>query len=205
MFGFLKKKKALIIVDVQNDFVPGGALAVPKGDEVVPYINGLLDKYELIVASKDWHPSDHCSFASAHPGHAVGERIDLDRGSQLLWPDHCVQDSKGAEFVPGLKTEKIVKTVLKGVDRDIDSYSALFDNDNNRSTGLLEYLKAQKADEVHIVGLATDYTVKYTAIDCKKAGLATVVLKDGCRAVNLNAGDHDRAIKEMERAGIQVK
>jgi nicotinamidase/pyrazinamidase len=203
--GLFKKNKALIIVDVQNDFIPGGALPVPKGNEAIPYINKLQADFDLVVATKDWHPADHCSFASAHPGRKAGERIDLERGTQLLWPDHCVQHSKGAEFVPSLETKKIAKTFEKGIDKWIDSYSGLHDNDNARATGLEDFLKLKKVEEVHIVGLATDYTVKYTALDCAIAGFKTIVHKDGCRAVNLNAGDEDRALKDMKHAGVHVQ
>lgn len=205
MLGLFKKKKALVIVDVQNDFLPGGALAVPKGDEVVPVINKLQPDYDLVVATKDLHPPRHCSFASTHSGHRVGDRVDLERGSQLLWPDHCVKGTKGAEFAPGLQSAKVAKVFEKGIDADIDSYSALYDNDRGRATGLEDYLKQQKIGEVHIVGLATDYTVKYTALDCQKAGFKTHVILEGCRGIDSNAGDVSRAVQEMKNAGVQVK
>jgi nicotinamidase/pyrazinamidase len=205
MFGLFKKKKALLVVDMQNDFVPGGALAVPHGDEVVPYINQLQAEFDIVVATKDWHPAEHCSFASAHPRCSVGERIDLERGTQLLWPDHCVQKTYGAEFVKGLETKKITKTFEKGVDKDIDSYSGFFDNDNGRDTGLARYLKDQEVQEVHIVGLATDYTVKFTALDAQRLGFNTYVHKQGCRPVNLKPEDESRALDEMKRAGVHVK
>jgi len=207
MLGFFKKNKikALVVVDVQNDFVPGGALAVPKGDEVVPVINQLLPDYELVVATKDWHPKGHVSFASRHPGTSVGDRVDLDSGSQRVWPDHCVQGTPGAEFAKNLTTTKFAKVFEKGIDPNVDSYSALFDNDQCRATGLEDWLKKNKVEEVYIVGLATDYTVKYTALDCAKAGFKTFVIKDGCRAVNFTAGDEDRALKEMQTAGVTVK
>ncbi|MEW6301879.1 MAG: bifunctional nicotinamidase/pyrazinamidase [Verrucomicrobiota bacterium] len=205
MLGFFKKKKALIVVDVQNDFVPGGALAVPKGDEVVPVINKLIQEYDLVVATKDWHPKNHVSFASRHPGHRVGDRVELENCNQTLWPDHCVQGTKGAEFVPGLETKKFAKVFEKGVSPEIDSYSGLYDNGYGRATGLEAYLKGEKVEEVYIVGLATDYTVKYTALDCKKAGFKTHVIKAGCRAVNLNAGDEEKALRELQTGGVDVK
>jgi nicotinamidase/pyrazinamidase len=203
--GFFKKKRALLIVDVQNDFAPGGALAVPRGDEVVPVINKLQAEFDLIVATKDWHPVDHCSFASRHPGAKVGDRVDLERGTQLLWPDHCTQGSKGAEFIAGLETGKIAKIFQKGVDRDIDSYSGFYDNNGERDTGLAKYLKAEKVDEVHIVGLATDYTVKFTAQDSKRAGFNTTVIQSGCRALNVHPGDEEKTLKELKGLGINVK
>lgn len=205
MFGLFKKTKALIVVDVQTDFCPGGALPVPKGDEVVPAINKLIGEFELVVATRDWHPRNHCSFAASHPGGKVGERVDLERGSQLLWPVHCVQSTPGAEFAKGLDKSKFVKTFDKGIDRDIDSYSGFYDNDRGRSTGLEEFLKLKKADEVHIVGLATDYCVKYTALDCVKAGFKTTIHSEGCRGLDVNPGDVDRVIAEMKRAGVTIK
>ncbi|HEY1170124.1 MAG TPA: bifunctional nicotinamidase/pyrazinamidase [Verrucomicrobiae bacterium] len=207
MLGLFNKKKvkALVVVDVQNDFTPGGALAVPKGDEVVPVINKLLTEYDLVVATKDWHPKGHISFASRHPGTSVGDRVELESGTQRVWPDHCVQGTVGAEFAKGLTTNKFAKVFEKGVDPAVDSYSALFDNDQRRATGLGDWLKANKVEEVYIVGLATDYTVKYTALDCAKAGFKTFVIKEGCRAVNMAAGDEERSIREMQTAGVTVK
>lgn len=208
MLGFFKSKpktKALLIVDVQNDFIPGGALAVPQGDEVVPVINRLQAEYDIVLATKDWHPTGHCSFASSHRGYKAGDRAELEIGSQLLWPDHCVQGSNGAEFATGLETKKILKTFEKGIDRNIDSYSGLYDNGNQRETGLRTYLATKLVTEVHIVGLATDYTVKYTALDCRRAGFEVVILLVGCRAVNLKPGDDALAIKEMKAAGVLIK
>jgi len=205
MLGLFKKTKALIVVDVQNDFCPGGALAVPKGDEVVPVINGLLGGYDLVVATRDWHPRNHCSFAATHRGGKVGERVDLARGSQLLWPVHCVQGTPGAEFAKGLDKSKFAKVFDKGVDADIDSYSGFYDNDRGRSTGLDNFLKEKKVSEVYIAGLATDYCVRYTALDSVKAGFKTTVLLEGCRGLDVNPGDVDRVLGEMKRAGVTVK
>lgn len=205
MFGMFKKTKALIVVDVQNDFCPGGALPVPKGDEVVPAINRLMGEHDLVVATRDWHPRNHCSFVSAHPGKRVGDRVDLERGSQLLWPDHCAQGSNGAQFVKGLDSKAFARVFDKGIDKDIDSYSGFYDNERGRSTGLEDYLKEKKVAEVHVTGLATDYCVKYTALDCAKAGFKTTVHLEGCRGLEITAGDVDRAIADMKRAGVTVK
>ncbi len=206
MFGLFKSHpKALVIVDVQNDFVPGGALPVPHGDQIVPVINKLQKDFELVVATKDWHPEGHCSFASAHPGHAVGERIGLDIGSQLLWPDHCVQGSSGAEFVAGLETGKIQKIFEKGVDPQIDSYSGMYDNGNLRETGLRAYLKENKVTDVYIVGLATEFTVKFTALDCKREGFNVHVVKDGCRGLEQKPGDTEKALNDMKHVGVHIK
>ncbi len=199
----LFSKPTLIILDVQNDFVPGGALPVPKGDEVVPFINGIQEKYKNIVATKDWHPPKHCSFVSAHPGSHPGDRVELAEASQVVWPDHCVQDTEGADYAKGLETDKIEQVFEKGVNPRIDSYSGLYDNDFGRATGLEDYLKEHKVKEVHLVGLATDYTVKFTALDCVKAGFSTTVLLGGCRA--LDEKTEAEAIAEMKRAGVRVK
>lgn len=199
----LFSKPTLIILDVQNDFVPGGALPVPKGEEVVPFINGIQEKYKSIVATKDWHPAKHCSFVSAHPGSHPGDRGELAETSQVVWPDHCVQDTEGADYAKGLDTDKIEQVFEKGVNPRIDSYSGLYDNDFGRATGLEDYLKEHKVKEVHLVGLATDYTVKFTALDCVKAGFSTTVLLGGCRA--LDEKTEAEAIAEMKRAGVKVK
>ena len=196
----LFSKPTLIILDVQNDFVPGGALPVPKGDE---FINGVQDKYKNIVATKDWHPARHCSFISAHPGSHPGDRVELEGMSQVVWPDHCVQDTEGADYAKGLETEKIEKVFEKGVNPRIDSYSGFYDNNFGRATGLEDYLKENKVKDVHLVGLATDYTVKFTALDCVKAGFGTTVLLGGCRA--LDPKTEADAVAEMKRAGVKVK
>jgi nicotinamidase/pyrazinamidase len=206
MFGLFKSKvKALIIVDVQNDFVPGGALAVPHGDEVVPVINRLQQDFEIILATKDWHPKGHCSFASSHPRAKVGDRVQLEVGSQLLWPDHCIQGTHGAAFVAGLETAKIQKVFQKGIEAQIDSYSGMYDNGNLRETGLRQFLREREVKEVHIVGLATEYTVKYTAVDCKREKFEVFVRLEGCRSLEIKPGDTEKAIREMRGIGIQVK
>ncbi len=194
---------ALLVIDVQNDFCPGGSLPVAGGFDIIPVINTLQPLADLVVATKDWHPKNHSSFAVNH-GKQPGEIIMLDGLQQILWPAHCVQGSGGAEFVPGLKTERIAKTFLKGIDPAIDSYSGFFDNGHKRATGLGDYLKEQKITHVDVVGLATDYCVKWTALDAKQLGFDTTVILDACRGVNLKPGDVDRAIEELRAAGITI-
>ena len=196
--------KALILVDIQNDFLPGGSLAVPRGDQVVPVANRLQESFDLVVATKDWHPSDHGSFAANHPGRRAGEVVELDGLDQILWPVHCVQETKGAEFAPGLSTERISTIIYKGIDPLVDSYSTFFDNAARRSTGLTDYLVEAGVDEVVLVGLATDYCVKFSALDAAKLGFRTTVVEDGCRGVDLEPGDSARALDEMRRAGVAV-
>ncbi len=196
--------KALIIVDIQNDFLPGGALAVPRGDEVVAVANQLQSRFDRVIATKDWHPANHGSFAANHPGRKPGEVIELHGQSQILWPVHCVERTHGSELAPGLDTARIEKTFYKGVDPAVDSYSAFFDNAALRSTGLDGYLNEIGVDEIYVVGLATDYCVMFTTLDAVKLGLRTTVVEDGCRAVDLEAGDGARAIEAMRRAGVRV-
>lgn len=197
-------KKALILVDIQNDFIPGGALAVAEGDQVVPIANALQDAFDLIVATQDWHPANHGSFASQYPGRKVGDRIELAGQPQVLWPDHCVQGSHGAEFHPQLDRRRIAAIFRKGVDPDIDSYSGFFDNGHRRGTGLHEYLAEQGVSEVYIAGLATDYCVRYTALDALQLGYRTHVIVDACRGVNLQPGDVGQAIAAMREAGADI-
>ncbi len=195
---------ALIIVDIQNDFLPGGALAVPHGDEIIPIVNRLQDKFDLVVATQDWHPARHGSFASSHPGKKPGEVIMLNGQEQILWPDHCVQGTHGAEFAGGLDTSRIARIIRKGTDSGIDSYSGFFDNGRKKDTGLDEYLKRKEVDTVYIAGLATDYCVKYTALDAVALGYRTFVIADATRAVNLHPRDFDRALEEMKAAGVKI-
>jgi nicotinamidase/pyrazinamidase len=196
--------KALLLVDLQNDFLPGGALAVPHGDEVIEIANRLQPQFNLVVATQDWHPADHFSFAAKHPGKRPGEEILLNGCRQVLWPVHCVQGTPGAELAPALEKRLIRKTFAKGVDSQIDSYSAFFDNAHLRSTGLGEYLREQGVDEVYILGLATDYCVKATALDAVELGFKTYLIEDACRGVNLTVRDVERAIDEMRAAGVGV-
>ncbi len=197
------KKKALIIVDIQNDFCPGGALAVKQGDQIVPLINKIQNKFDFIVATQDWHPQNHKSFASNN-GKKVGEVIELNGLKQILWPDHCVQGSRGAALVKDLVIKKIKQIFQKGTDPAIDSYSAFFDNGHKRKTGLDDYLKAQGVQEIYVVGLATDYCVKFTALDAVELGFKTNLIQDACRGVNLQEDDADRAIQEMKAKGVQI-
>ena len=193
--------KALIVVDVQNDFLPGGALAVPEGDQIVPVINGMMHKFDIVVATQDWHPADHQSFAGAHAGRSPGELIDLHGLQQVLWPDHCVQNSFGASFAAGLDIVPIHHVVRKGTDPAVDSYSAFFDNGHRTSTGLEGYLRERGVHFVHICGLATDYCVKYTALDAISLGFNVFLVRDAVRGVNLQSGDVDRALQEVAAAG----
>ena len=196
--------KALILIDIQNDFLPGGSLAVPGGDEVVPVANELMAGYELLVATQDWHPADHLSFASQHPGHSAGEHIDLDGLQQILWPDHCVQHQPGAEFAPGLDADRIDHVIQKGTDRNVDSYSGFFDNARRKATGLDDLLRERGVDEVDMVGLATDVCVLYSALDAADLGFKTTVITSGCRPVELSPGDGGRALERMASAGVQL-
>jgi len=196
--------KALLIVDVQNDFCPGGALAVPEGDRVVPVINRLQARFDLVVATQDWHPPDHGSFAANHPGRQPGEFIELGGLEQVLWPVHCVQHTPGAAFHPDLDVARVAQVFQKGIDPNIDSYGAFFDNGHRRSTGLDDYLKERAVADVYIGGLATDYCVKYTALDAVRLGFATHVIEDACRGVNLEEGDVVRAVEEMRSHGVMI-
>jgi len=195
---------ALVIVDIQNDFLPGGALAVPEGDRVIPVINRIVGRFEVVVATQDWHPPEHCSFAANHPGAEVGQVIEVDGLEQILWPVHCVQNTPGAALAEGLDTSRVEKGFYKGTDPRIDSYSALYDNAHRRSTGLAEYLKGRGVTDLYLAGLATDYCVKFSALDAVADGFRTYVIIDACRAVELNVGDARRAVEEMRRAGVTV-
>ena len=195
---------ALLVVDVQNDFMPFGSLPVAAADEVVPVANELMSRFELVVATQDWHPADHLSFALNHDGRAPGDVVELDGIDQVLWPAHCVQNSAGASFHSGLDVAAIDHVVRKGTDRRIDSYSAFFDNRHLKSTGLEDFLRARDVSAVTICGLATDYCVTYTARDGRELGLEVTVVEDGCRAVNLAPSDGDHALEEMRSLGCHV-
>jgi nicotinamidase/pyrazinamidase len=194
---------ALILVDIQYDFCPGGSLAVPEGDKIVPLVNRLQKKFDLVVATQDWHPRGHGSFASAH-GKPVYAVIDIHGSPQTLWPDHCVQDSHGAELVAALETDRIARIFKKGTDPRIDSYSGFLDADHKKSTGLADYLREQHVKGVTIAGLATDYCVKYTALDAAQLGFEACVVADACRGVNLQPGDSEAAIRAMKTAGVKI-
>ena len=170
--------KALILVDIQNDFLPGGALAVPDGHAVIPVANRLQAAFPLVVATQDWHPANHGSFASNHPGRSVFEQIELNGLPQTLWPVHCVQNTRGSELAPALNTQRIAKVFQKGTEAGIDSYSGLFDNGHRKSTGMGEWLRGQGVDAVYVCGLATDYCVKFTALDACQIGFRTHLVED---------------------------
>lgn len=196
--------KALILVDLQNDFCPGGALPVPEGDRVIPVVNRLLGRFGLVVATQDWHPPDHGSFAANHPGRKAGEAIDLNGLPQILWPVHCVQNTPGADFHPALERGRIERVFQKGTDPAIDSYSGFFDNGRRRATGLADFLRERRVTDVFVCGLATDYCVKATALDAAALGFRTHLVDDACRGVQLRPGDIARAIAEMRAAGVVV-
>ena len=194
--------QCLIVVDVQNDFCPGGALAVPKGDEVVPVINRLVAKFDNVVLTQDWHPRGHASFASSHPGRKPFETIDLPYGKQVLWPDHCVQGTPGAAFHSNLKTEPAQLVVRKGFHRDIDSYSGFLEADRETTTGLAGFLKEKGFRQLFVCGLATDFCVAWTALDARATGFEVTVIEDACRAIDLE-GSLDRAWADMRAAGVR--
>lgn len=196
--------RCLLLIDIQNDFVPGGALAVAEGDRIVPVVNQLQAKFELIVATQDWHPANHGSFAANHAGKRVGELIELEGLSQILWPVHCVQHTSGAEFVEELDMSRVEKVFHKGTDPLIDSYSGFFDNGHRKATGLGDYLKAKGVTKVFLVGLATDYCVKFSALDAVALGFETYVVVDACRGVNLQPQDVEQALVEMQQKGVKL-
>ncbi len=195
--------KALILVDIQNDFCTGGALAVPQGEAIVPLANHLMERANLVVATQDWHPAGHGSFA-ANQGRKPFELGELGGLPQVMWPVHCVQWTGGAQFHPGLDTRRIARVFPKGTDAGIDSYSGFFDNGRRKATGLGDWLTAQRVDEVLICGLATDYCVKATAIDAAQLGFRTTLIEDACRGVGLQARDIPGAIAAMREAGVHV-
>jgi nicotinamidase/pyrazinamidase len=195
--------EALIVIDVQNDFCPGGALAVAGGDEIVPRINGLMEGFSCVVLTQDWHPGDHSSFAESHPGAAPFSQIDMPYGKQTLWPLHCVQGSPGAAFHAGLRTDPSHLIIRKGFRTGIDSYSALFENDRTTPTGLEGYLRSRGIGRLVMVGLATDYCVAYSALDAARLGFGVTVLTEACRAIDLN-GSLASQLGAMRDAGVQL-
>ena len=192
----------LLIIDVQNDFCPGGELAVADGDAVVPVINRLIQRFGHVVLTQDWHPSHHGSFATAHPGSAPFEAITMPYGQQTLWPDHCVQGTLGAGFHPQFVTGRAELVIRKGFRPDIDSYSAFYENDRRTPTGLAGYLRERGLRRIFLAGLATDFCVYYSAVDARRLGFDTVVIEAGCRAIDL-AGSLDAAWAAMAAAGVQ--
>ena len=195
--------RALLVVDVQNDFCPGGALAVPDGDAVVAVINRLLPAFEVVIFTQDWHPPDHTSFASSHPGRAPFETVETFYGPQVLWPDHCVQGGDGAAFHPDLDARAAQAIVRKGFRREIDSYSAFFENDHATPTGLEGYLRARGVDAVFLAGLATDFCVGYSALDAVRCGFTATVVEDACRAIDLD-GSLAAMRRRWAEAGVRV-
>ncbi|HYM02852.1 MAG TPA: bifunctional nicotinamidase/pyrazinamidase [Stellaceae bacterium] len=197
----LGDQDVLLVIDVQNDFCPGGALAVARGDEVVPVANRLGERFAHVVLTQDWHPKGHRSFASSHPGRAPFQQIELDYGAQTLWPDHCVQDTAGAAFHRGLHLPRAELVIRKGFRPAIDSYSAFYENDRKTPTGLAGYLRERGFARVFLIGLATDFCVHYSAVDARREGFAAVLVEDGCRAIDLGGSLAD-AMSKMSAAGV---
>lgn len=195
--------EALIVIDVQNDFCPGGALAVDQGDQIITQINTLMDEFSTIILTQDWHPADHSSFAANHPGAAPFSLVEMPYGPQVLWPTHCVQGSKGAAFHSALKTDPAHLIIRKGFRTLIDSYSAFFENDRKTATGLDGYLRNRGVTHLTFVGLATDYCVAYSALDAAALGYQATVIIGACRAIDLNGSLAD-AIGQLQRAGVTL-
>lgn len=193
----------LLVIDVQNDFCSGGALAVPGGDEVIASIHAIAPHFHHIILTQDWHPADHSSFASAHPGGKPFEPVQMPYGEQTLWPPHCIQGGKGAEFHPALRLPQAELILRKGFRCDIDSYSAFFENDRATATGLAGYLRDRNLTRVFIAGLAYDYCVAYSALDARRLGLPAIVLRDACRAIGLN-GSVAKAEEQFAMAGVEL-
>ncbi len=193
---------ALILVDIQNDFLPGGALAVPDGDAVISAANQLMRNADIIVATQDWHPPDHGSFAANHPDRVLFEIIQLHGLPQTLWPIHCVEDTVGAAFAETLDVARIEKIFRKGTRPEIDSYSGFHDNGRRHSTGMADWLRGRGVTRITLCGLATDYCVKFTALDAIDEGFHATLALDACRGVNLRPGDVEQAILEMKQRGV---
>lgn len=198
------KTTALLLVDLQVDFMPTGMLPVAEGDRVIPIANRLIPQYQTVVATQDWHPGNHGSFAANHPWRKPGQVIELNGLPQVLWPMHCIQETWGAEFVDELDTEAITKVFRKGTDPGIDSYSGFFDNGHRKSTGMAEWLREQGISDVHVLGVATDFCVKFTVLDALREGFTATLLEDACRGVDLVAGDVDKAVIDMREAGATI-
>jgi nicotinamidase/pyrazinamidase len=195
---------ALILVDLQTDFCDGGALEVQGGGEVIEVANRLMPHFSTVVATQDFHPRDHGSFAANHQGIEVGQVFDLGGLSQVAWPVHCVEETAGAAFHRDLAMTKVTKVFRKGTDRSVDSYSAFFDNGRRKATGLAEWLRERNINDLYVMGLATDYCVKFTVLDALEQGFAVWLVEDGCRAVNLQAHHGERAVGEMRAAGATI-
>jgi len=195
--------KALLVVDIQYDFCPGGALAVPDGDAIIPAVNNLIDHFDVIIQTQDWHPAGHSSFASSHKGKDPFDTIEMDYGTQVLWPDHCVQGSKGAEFHNDLNTLKSQVIIRKGFRKAIDSYSTFFENDQETATGLTGYLKQRGITDLYAVGLATDFCVKWSILDGIDEGFTMHIVEDAVKGIDLN-GSLDEAWDEMKKKGVNI-
>ncbi len=200
----IQNKNALIVIDVQNDFCPGGNLAVNEGDKVVPVINSISSKFYKVIATQDWHPANHLSFAKNHPGKNVYDVVDLNGVSQVLWPEHCVQGTKGAQFHPELNTDGFHLILRKGTNPEIDSYSAFMENDKKTKTGLEAYLKSLGIEQVFLCGLATDYCVFFSAMDAVTLGFETYVIIDACKGVDFPEGNIEKALNTMKEKGIKI-
>ena len=200
----METDKALIIVDVQNDFCPGGALAVPEGDEIIPIINKLSGKFKKVIGTQDWHPESHKSFAVNHPGKKVYDVIEYKGIEQVLWPNHCVQGTPGAEFHPDLDTENVDLILRKGSNPEIDSYSAFQENDKKTLTGLEGYLKNLKIKKTYFCGLALDYCVFYSAMDSNRLGFETHVIIDATKGIDSPEGNIDKVLREMKESDIKI-
>ena len=194
---------ALIVIDVQNDFCPGGALEVPQGDEILRGINALMSEFDAVVLTQDWHPAGHSSFASSHEGNSPYEVVTMPYGPQVLWPDHCIQGSIGAQFHPDLQTDRADLIIRKGYSPDIDSYSAFFENDHRTPTGLEGYLRTRGIERLTMVGLALDFCVNFSAVDAAKLGFKVDVREDLCRAIDLD-GSLAKAREGMRTAGVTL-
>lgn len=201
--GTTRNRSALLVIDVQNDFIPGGQLAVPGGDEIVALINRIASHFKQVVIAQDWHPAGHASFASSHPGRKPYDSVQLPYGAQTLWPDHCVQATHGAELHADLNLPHAQLIIRKGCNPDIDSYSAFVEADHKTTTGLAGYLKARGIDTVYLVGLALDFCVMYSALDARAAGFNTFVVVDACRAIDMD-GSLAEAMRRMQAAGVQL-
>ncbi len=193
--------EALLVIDVQNDFCPGGNLAVPDGDAIVPLVNQLMAKFDANILAQDWHPAGHSSFASSHAGKQPMEMVDMPYGPQVLWPDHCIQGSKGAEFHADLNIDKADMIIRKGYNKAIDSYSAFQENDKKTPTGLAGYLQECNIKKLYLVGLATDFCVYYSAMDAVNRGIETIVITDACRGIDFD-GSLDASLADMAQKGV---
>lgn len=200
----MKMHSAFLIVDMQNDFMPGGALGIPDADQIIPIINTLIPHFPLVIASQDWHPPDHVSFAENHSGKKIGDVITVRHTKQVLWPVHCVRSSYGAEIIHTLKKSAIASYFYKGTDKNIDGYSAFFDNAHLKSTGLTDYLKSRGIHDIYIAGVATDYCVLYSTLDALNLGFTVFVIKDACRSIDLHSHDGERAFVTMVEKGAKI-